>query len=236
MPQTVLLTLRRALPSTQVYLMYGLTEAFRSTYLPPDELDRRPTSMGKAIPNTEILVLNEEGKQVKPGEIGELVHRGPTVSLGYWGSPELTDKVLRPHPFPQADGQEEEKVCFSGDLVKQDDDGFMYFVGRRDSMIKSAGFRISRTEVEEVLFNSGKVTEAAVVGVQDEVLGQSVKAFVVNKGDESCEIADLLAFCSVKLPRYMVPKTIEVVEQLPKTPNGKVDYPSLEQRKDNRNA
>ena len=236
MPQPVLSVLRKVLPTTQIYLMYGLTEAFRSTYLPPDELDRRPTSMGKAIPNTEILVVNEEGQPVKPGEVGELVHRGPTVSLGYWGSPELTNNVLRPHPFRQSYCSEEEKVCFSGDLVKQDEEGFLYFVGRRDSMIKSAGFRISRTEVEEVLYQSGKVTEVAVIGVQDEILGQSVKAFIVQKVGESCEIADLLTFCSVKLPRYMVPKSIEIVEQLPKTPNGKVDYPALQQRKGDVNA
>ena len=140
MPQTVLNSLRDALPNTRVFLMYGLTEAFRSTYLPPEELDRRPDSMGKAIPNTEILVVNEQGRPCKPGEVGELVHRGPTVSMGYWGQPELTARVLRPHPFVATELGNSERVCYSGDLVKIDEDGFLYFVGRRDNMIKSWDF------------------------------------------------------------------------------------------------
>jgi acyl-CoA ligase (AMP-forming) (exosortase A-associated) len=181
MPQTVLATLRTALPRTQVFLMYGLTEAFRSTYLPPEDLDRRPTSMGRAIPNTEILVVNEHGQPCKPGEVGELVHRGPTVSLGYWGQPELTNKVLRPHPFVTSELQDGEKVCYSGDLVKTDNEGFLYYVGRRDTMIKSSGYRISPTEVEEALFQSGRIRGAAVIGVPDEILGQHIKAFVVPK-------------------------------------------------------
>src|SRR5262249_45848679 len=150
--------------------MYGLTEAFRSTYLPPEELDRRPTSMGKAIPNTEILVVNESGELCKPGEVGELVHRGPTESLGYWGHPELTDNVLRLHPFIAPELQSGEKVCYSGDLVKTDEEGFLYFVGRRDTMIKSSGYRISPTEVEEILFQSGLIRHAAVIGVPDTLL------------------------------------------------------------------
>ena len=129
MPQAVLATLRRTLTSTRVFLMYGLTEAFRSTYLPPEELDRRPTSMGKAIPDTEILVLNEQGQRCKPGEIGELVHRGPTVSLGYWGRPEDTRRVLRSNPLLPAELGDCEKVCYSGDLVKMDEDGFLILSG-----------------------------------------------------------------------------------------------------------
>src|SRR5262249_27908031 len=157
------------------FLMYGLTEAFRSTYLPPEELDRRPTSMGKAIPDTEILVVNDDGRPCKPGEVGELVHRGPTVSMGYWGQPEATARVLRPHPFLPAELGSNEIVCYSGDLVTLDENGFLYFVGRRDALIKSSGFRVSPTEVEEALFQSGKVREAGVIGVPDPVLGQSIK-------------------------------------------------------------
>lgn len=230
MPQTVLSALRKALPATQVFLMYGLTEAFRSTYLPPEELDRRPTSMGKAIPNTEILVVTEDGRPCKPGEVGELVHRGPTVSLGYWGQPELTARVLRPHPFINKELQDGEKVCYSGDLVKTDEDGFLYFVGRRDTMIKSSGYRISPTEVEEILFQSGRIRHAAVIGVPDEILGQYVKAFVVAKNGETRDTESLLTFCSEHMPRYMVPKSIEYVDELPKTSSGKVDYPSLRKR------
>jgi acyl-CoA ligase (AMP-forming) (exosortase A-associated) len=230
MPQTVLATLRKCLPTTRIFLMYGLTEAFRSTYLPPEELDRRPTSMGKAIPNTEILLVNEHGQPCKPGEVGELVHRGPTVSLGYWGKPELTNQVLRPHPFIAPELQDGEKVCYSGDLVKMDEEGFLFYVGRRDAMIKSSGYRISPTEVEEVLFQSGRVRGAAVIGVPDEVLGQHVKAFVVPKDQDAADADALIAFCAEKLPRYMVPKSVEYIDELPKTSSGKVDYPTLRNR------
>ena len=228
LPQNVLALLRKNLPATQIFLMYGLTEAFRSTYLPPDELDRRPTSIGKAIQNTEIMVLNSEGKPCQPGEIGELVHRGPTISLGYWGHPELTERVLRPHPFLPAELSNQEKVCYSGDLVKMDEEGFIYFVGRRDTMIKSAGFRISPTEVEEVLMNSGWLLGAAVIGIPDATLGQAIKAYVVPKDGLLLDKDALLTFCTGYLPAYMVPKTVETLEKLPQTTSGKVDYPALQ--------
>ena len=227
MPQAVLAILRKTLTSTQIFLMYGLTEAFRSTYLPPSELDRRPTSMGKAIPDTEILVINEHGQLCKPGEVGELVHRGPTVSMGYWGRPEDTNKALRPNPLLPSEVGECERVCYSGDLVKTDEEGFLYFVGRRDTMIKSSGFRISPTEVEEALFQSGKLRQAAVIGVPDDALGQAIKAFVVPREGTTIQADDLIAYCGEKIPRYMVPKNIEVLDELPKTSSGKVDYPAL---------
>jgi acyl-CoA ligase (AMP-forming) (exosortase A-associated) len=230
MPQAVLKVLRQTLASTKIFLMYGLTEAFRSTYLPPEELDRRPTSMGKAIPDTEILVLNEQGQLCEPGEVGELVHRGPTVSLGYWNRPEDTARALRPNPLLPAELGDSERVCFSGDLVKMDEDGFLYFVGRRDTMIKSSGFRISPTEVEEVLFQTGKLRGAAVIGIPDEMLGQAIKAFVVARDGDPLDTEALLATCAEKMPRYMVPKSIEIVSELPKTSSGKVDYPALRHR------
>jgi len=230
MPQPVLKVLRQTLPTTKIFLMYGLTEAFRSTYLPPEELDRRPTSMGKAIPDTEILVLNEKGELCKPGEVGELVHRGPTVSLGYWNRPEDTARALRPNPLLPPELGDCERVCYSGDLVKMDEDGFLYFVGRRDTMIKSSGFRISPTEVEEVLFQSGKLRGAAVIGIPDEVLGQTIKAFVVARNGEPLDLEMLLAHCNERMPRYMVPKAVEVLDELPKTSSGKVDYPALRRR------
>ena len=226
MPKPVLDTLRKLLPDTQIFLMYGLTEAFRATYLPPNELERRPRSIGKAIPGTEILVINDHGHLCKPGEVGELVQRGPTVSLGYWEQPDLTNRVLRPHPFPSPANQEE-KVCYSGDLVTTDEEGFLYFVGRRDTMIKSSGYRISPTEVEDVLFDSGRICAAAVIGVPDEILGQHIKAFIVLKDGEAQDTEWFLRFCSEKMPRYMVPKSIEYVDDLPKTRNGKVDYQTL---------
>jgi acyl-CoA ligase (AMP-forming) (exosortase A-associated) len=230
MPKAVLASLREAVPTTKVFLMYGLTEAFRSTYLPPEEADRRPESIGKAIPNTEILVINDDGRPCKPGEVGQLVHRGPTVSLGYWGRPDLTDQVLRPHPLVPAEFGGDERVCYSGDLVTTDEDGFIYYVGRRDTMIKSSGFRISPTEVEEVLFESGRVCAAAVIGIPDDMLGQAVKAFVVAREGHDVDAAGLTEFCAAKMPRYMVPSIIEVLPEMPKTPTGKVDYPALRRR------
>jgi acyl-CoA ligase (AMP-forming) (exosortase A-associated) len=230
MPLAVLAALRKALPPTKVFLMYGLTEAFRSTYLPPSEVDRRPTSMGKAIPDTEILVVNENNQPCKPGEIGELVHRGPTVSMGYWGRPDDTNKALRPNPLLPPELGDCERVCYSGDLVKTDEDGFLYFVGRRDTMIKSSGFRISPTEVEEVLFQSGQLRQAAVIGIPDDALGQSIKAFVVPRDGNVLNADDLLAHCGEKMPRYMIPKAVEIMDDLPKTSSGKVDYPALRRR------
>jgi acyl-CoA ligase (AMP-forming) (exosortase A-associated) len=230
MPQAVLQTLRQALPHTRIFLMYGLTEAFRSTYLPPEELDQRPTSMGKAIPDTEILVVNEAGERCRPGEVGELVHRGPTVSLGYWGNPEATNRVLKPNPLLPPELGNCEKVCYSGDLVKMDEDGFLYYVGRRDTMIKSSGYRISPTEVEEILFQTGKIRQAAAIGIPDEVLGQTVKAFVVAKDGDELDCEYIQAYCLEKMPRHMVPKHFEVMNELPKTSSGKVDYPALRRR------
>lgn len=230
MPQNVLAALRKALPETNIFLMYGLTEAFRSTYLPPQELDRRPTSIGKAIPDAEILVLNEHGELCKPGEVGELVHRGPTVSMGYWGNREATEHVLRPNPLLPAELGDVERVCYSGDWVTMDEDGFLYYVGRRDAMIKSSGIRISPTEVEEVIFQSGRVGHAAAIGVPDELSGQLVKIFVVPRNGERVDTEALLAFCEENMPRHMVPKFIEVLEELPKTSSGKIDYPSLRRR------
>ena len=230
MPQTVLAKLREYLPQTQIFLMYGLTEAFRSTYLPPEQLDLRPTSIGKAIPNTEILVINDDGQPCKPGEVGELVHRGPTVSLGYWGQPELTAQRLRNHPLQPAEYGNSEKVCYSGDLVTMDEEGFLYFVSRRDMTIKSSGFRISPTEVEEALMASGELQAAAVIGVPDDLLGQTIKAFVVASEGIELDTQSLLKFCAEKLPNYAIPKQIEVLDRLPQTTSGKVNYSALRQK------
>lgn len=230
MPLHVLETLRECLDGTDVFLMYGLTEAFRSTYLPPAELDRRPTSMGKAIPNTEILIVDDAGKPCGPGEVGELVHRGPTVSMGYWGQPELTAKSIRPHPLLPPELGRSERVVYSGDLVKSDEEGFLYFVARRDAMIKSSGFRVSPTEVESVLFRAAALREAAVIGLPDDMLGQAIKAFVVAKDGGELDPDQLLVYCAEHLPRHMVPKYVEVLETLPKTGSGKIDYPALRKR------
>ncbi len=233
-PTRVLELLRKALPNAEVYLMYGLTEAFRSTYLPPSELDKRPTSMGKAIPDTEIMVVSEDGTPCAPGEIGELVHRGPTVGLGYWQRPEETAERYHPHPFARGDGHGAERVVYSGDLVKLDEDGFLHFVGRRDAMIKVSGYRISPSEIEEMVFASGLVKQAAAIGIPDETAGQVVKVFVValedELGDDTKLQSGIVDYCAEHLPNYMVPRFVEVIDAVPKGASGKVDYPALKAR------
>lgn len=225
-PTATVRNLRKLLPTTSIFLMYGLTEAFRSTYLPPEEVDRRPDSIGKAIPETEIMVINSEGKLCKPGELGILVHRGPTVSLGYWGKPELTAQFFKPHPLIPAE-KGGEVVCYSGDLVKTDEQGFIYFAARADGQIKSQGYRVSPAEVEEVLMEAGELAQAAVIGIPAGDGGEKIHAIVVPVGTRPLNTEDLLRRCSQRLPAYMVPKSIEIVESLPKTPNGKIDYKGL---------
>ena len=227
MPQSVLKTLRSQLPDTNVVLMYGLTEAFRSTYLPPDQVDERPTSMGKPIPRTDVFVINELGNLCEADEVGELVHDGPTVSMGYWGYPELTAKVLRPHPLHDRAEATSGPVCYSGDLVRKDADGYFYFVGRRDNQIKSSGFRISPTEVEDVIAKMSSVSQSAVVGAPDDVLGQHLVAFIIPTENAEFEAADVIGHCAKLLPRHMVPKRVEIVDCIPQTSSGKVNYPAL---------
>jgi len=223
-PSETVARLREKLPGTRIFLMYGLTEAFRSTYLPPEEVDRRPTSIGKAIPESEMLVVTADGRRAAPGEPGILVHRGPTVSLGYWNRPDATAEVLRPHPFrPATEGGE--TVCFSGDLVTEDAEGFLYFVARNDAMIKSSGHRISPTEVEECLMAMGHFQQVAVIGLPDPFAGQKVHAVAVALG--AVDGAAVLQAAAAELPPYMVPRELELVERLPVTPNGKVDYVGL---------
>lgn len=223
-PTETVRRLRERLPDTRIFLMYGLTEAFRSTFLPPEEIDRRPTSIGKAIPECEMLVVTADGRLAAPGEPGILVHRGPTVSLGYWNRPDATAEVLRPHPFiPAAQGGE--TVCYSGDLVTMDADGFLYFVARNDAMIKSSGHRISPTEVEECLMGLAPFREVAVIGLPDAFAGEKVHAVAVASGE--VDVAEVLRLAAERLPPYMVPRAIELVDRLPVTPNGKVDYVGL---------
>lgn len=225
LPTETINRLKELLPTTKIFLMYGLTEAFRSTFLHPDDLEQRPTSIGKAIPETEVFVVREDGALAGPDEPGILVHRGPTVSLGYWKRPDETAQVFRPNPRISPD-QGGDIVCYSGDLVTQDKDGFFYFVGRDDAMIKSAGFRISPAEVEEVLMAEGMFSEVAVIGLTDAWVGQKVHAVAVPLGSKP-DTAAVLKKIGNALPSHMVPARIELVESLPKTPNGKVDYKAL---------
>lgn len=216
---------RAHLPHTRIVLMYGLSEAFRSAYLPPDQIDIRPNSMGKAIPETELYVLDEEGHECAPGQVGELVHRGPTVALGYWDDPEATQAVFRPNPFTSSNS--EEWVVYSGDLVKKDDEGYLYFVSRRDQMIKSQGFRISPEEVEGFIFDSGLVSEAAVCGNPDPVSGAVIVAHIVPRDRDAFSISELQSYCQREMPSYMVPRIFQLHDSLPRTASGKIDRKAL---------
>lgn len=224
MPTAALAALRAKLPNTQPYLMYGLTEAFRSTYLPPEEVDRRPGSIGKAIPGAEILVVRPDGSPCAPGEPGELVHRGVHVALGYWNDAEKTAERFRPAPRQPAGLPLPETAVWSGDTVRMDEEGFLYFIGRRDEMIKTSGYRVSPTEVEEIVYATGLVAEAAAVGVPHPVLGQAVVLVVYLPDTNGSAEEQLMSECSLKLPAFMVPARIVVRDAaLPRGPNGKFD-------------
>jgi acyl-CoA ligase (AMP-forming) (exosortase A-associated) len=225
MPAPVLSRLRGLFPQAQPFLMYGLTEAFRSTYLDPTEIERRPGSIGKAIPNAEILVMREDGSECDVGEVGELVHRGALVTLGYWNDPERTAQRYRPLPPRHAHGLLPEYGVWSGDFVKVDADGFLYFVERRDEMIKCSGYRISPTEIESVLFAHAGVAEAAAIGVCTDSGDQQPVAVVVAGNTSFC-IDTLRSHCRKQLPAYMVPRLVEA-DALPRNPNGKIDRGSL---------
>ena len=219
--------LRELLPSTDIYLMYGLTEAFRSTYLPPDELAARPTSMGKAIPNAEVLVVRPDGSPCEPEEVGELVHCGPLVAQGYWADAERTAARFRPAPARLAGLPLPEPAVWSGDLVRRDKDGFLYFVGRNDEMIKTSGYRLSPTEVEEGLYSSGKVGAAVVFGLPDPALGQRVVAVAEPPAGGDHDGDGVLDYCRRELPNYMVPAQLIWADKLPRNPNGKLDRSAI---------
>jgi acyl-CoA ligase (AMP-forming) (exosortase A-associated) len=224
MPKATLDALRAALPKTLVFLMYGLTESFRSTYLPPSELDRRPDSIGKAIPNAEVLVVRENGTPCAPGEPGELVHRGALVSLGYWNDPEKTAERFKPAPGQPRGLVMPEIAVWSGDTVRMDEEGFLYFVSRRDEMIKTSGYRVSPTEVEEVIYATGLVGEAAALGIPHPVLGQAIVVVATARDGVRLDTEALLALCRRRLPAFMVPARVTVREgSLPRNPNGKID-------------
>jgi acyl-CoA ligase (AMP-forming) (exosortase A-associated) len=232
MPRETLARLRARLPRTRPFLMYGLTEAFRSTFLPPSEVDQRADSIGKAIPNAEILVLRPDGTLCDADEPGELVHRGALVSMGYWNDPEKTAERFKPLPVGVG-GRESgmvlpEVAVFSGDTVKRDAEGFLYFVGRTDEMIKTSGYRVSPTEVEEAIYGTRLVGEVAAFGTAHAALGQVIVVIATAPAGGALESDRLLAECRKRLPAYMVPATIEVRPgPLPRNPNGKIDRKAL---------
>ncbi len=233
MPTATLTKLRAAWPKTKPYLMYGLTEAFRATYLPPEEAERRPESMGKAIPNTEIMVVRPDGTACDPEEPGELVQRGSLVAMGYWNDPAKTAERFRPAPGQPAELPLAEMAVWSGDTVRKDQDGFLYFIGRKDEMIKTSGYRVSPTEVEEVAYASGLVGDAVAVGAPHPDLGQAVVLVVsapAPAGNTEGWDAGLLSHLKTNLPNFMVPHHIAWLPELPRNPNGKFDRPALAAR------
>jgi long-chain acyl-CoA synthetase len=214
--------LHSLLPHVAIYSMYGLTECKRVSYLPPDQIDVRPDSVGRGMPNEEVYIVDDAGRRVGPGVVGELVVRGSNVMKGYWESPEATDRVLRPGPLPG------EKVLYTGDLFRADDEGYLYFVGRRDDIIKSRGEKVAPREVENVLCRHPAVAEAAVVGVDDEILGQAIKAVVAVRQGCTVTERELLHHCASHLEDFMVPQVVELRDALPRTSNGKIDKRALE--------
>ncbi len=213
--------LRETFPTVTIFSMYGLTECKRVSYLPPDQIDIRPSSVGRGMPNEEVYIVDETGARVPHGTVGELVVRGANVMKGYWERPEETARMLRPGPLPC------EMVLYTGDLFKADDEGYLYFVGRKDDIIKSRGEKVSPKEVENVLCGHPAVAEAAVVGVPDVVLGEAIRAVVALRPGTTSTPREILKYCAQHLEDFMVPQVVEIMESLPKTSNGKVNKREL---------
>ena len=216
-PLEYIARLRKRLPDAAIYSMYGLTECTRVCYLTPDEIDRRPDSVGKAIPNCETMILDEAGNVLGPNAVGELVVRGSNVMKGYWDAPNETAKRLKPGKIPH------EMWLYTGDLFQTDDEGFLFWVGRQDDIIKSRGEKVSPREVEDVLHQHPLIVEAAVVGVSDLVLGQAVRAVLRLQAGALLTLRDVQAHCRQYLEDFMVPQQVEFRDTLPKTSNGKID-------------
>lgn len=226
-PERFVKEMRSRMPHISVYLMYGLTEAFRSTYLDPSMVDKLPTSMGKAIPGEEIMILDEDNRPVKPGETGELVHRGVLVAQGYWNAPDLTGIRYKRNPMQPPNVPVPEMVVYSGDQVRIDGDGFLFFVGRKDEMIKCSGIRISPTEIEELLYKTGLVHTAMAMGAPHEMLGHSVYVIVVPAQGIDLSQEKLIVACRQSMPPYMVPAEVEIRASMPQNATGKLDRATI---------
>lgn len=213
--------LRRLFPQAQLFSMYGLTECKRVTYLPPEQLDSRPISVGRGMPNEEVWLVDDAGNRLPNGSTGELVIRGSHVMRGYWEKPEETAKRLKPGPLPG------EMVLYSGDIFRTDEEGYLYFVARKDDVIKSRGEKVSPREVENVLYSLEGVQEAAVVGVPDPILGQAVKAFIALRPGYSYNERDVIKYCLARLENFMAPKHVVFVDAMPKTDTGKIKKTGL---------
>lgn len=222
--------IRSVFRNARVFSMYGVTECARVSYMPPDELDGRPTSVGRGMPNQEVAIVDEAGNPVPPNTTGELVVRGSHVMQGYWGLPEETNRALRPGRYPW------EKQLHTGDLFKMDEDGYLYFISRKDDIIKTRGEKVSPKEIERVLYELEDITEAAVIGVPDDILGQAIKAVVVRTGQSSLTEKDIVKHCAHRLENFMIPQHVEFRESLPKTLSGKIRTASLVEAQPDNNS
>ncbi|MDA8164974.1 MAG: AMP-binding protein [Desulfobacteraceae bacterium] len=224
LPPSHIEKLRLAFPRTRIYSMYGLTECKRVAYLPPDQLAKRPGSVGKAMPNTEVFIVDEHGNELGPGQVGELVIRGANVMCGYWERPEETAARLRPGRYPG------ERLLYSGDLFTMDEEGYLYFVARKGEVFKSRGEKVSPVEIEKVLYELDGVVQTAVIGIPDPVLGHAIKAFVVPAAGSPLSADQVRRHCAARLEDYLVPQQVEFREDLPKTETGKLDKKALHGR------
>ncbi|MFN3623332.1 MAG: class I adenylate-forming enzyme family protein [Hyphomicrobium sp.] len=216
LPPTHIERLQALFPHVALYSMYGLTECKRCTWLPPAQLKNRISSVGIAIPGTEAYVVDDDGRRVPPGVVGELVIRGGHVMKGYWENPEATARALRPGPH------EWERILYTGDLFRTDDEGFLYFVGRKDDIIKSRGEKVAPKEVENIIYALPGIAEVAVIGVPDPILGSAIKAVVATEPGTNLGEVDVVRHCAKFLEDYMVPKFVEFRPSLPKTESGKI--------------
>jgi acyl-CoA synthetase (AMP-forming)/AMP-acid ligase II len=201
--------------------MYGLTECKRVSYLPPEYLLKKPDSVGLPIPNCEAKVLDDAGCTLQPGEVGELVIRGANVMQGYWNKPEATAQTFR------EGATRNDTWLYSGDLFRQDEEGFLYFVSRKDDLIKTKGERVSPKEIEDMLCSMEGVAEAAAIGVPDDISGQAIKVFIVKNGNSEVTESAVLSYCNQNLEPFMIPKYVEFCDAMPKTPTGKIDKKML---------
>jgi acyl-CoA synthetase (AMP-forming)/AMP-acid ligase II len=204
-----------------MYSMYGMTECKRVSYLPPEDIDARPGSVGRGMPNQECWLVDEHGHRLPNGSMGELVVRGSHVMRGYWERPAETAERLKPGPIPG------ELVLYTGDLFRTDEDGYLYFVSRKDDIIKTRGEKVAPREVENVIHQLPDVVSCAVVGAADEALGQAVKAFVVLREGSPLKPRDIIRHCLAHLEGYMAPRIVEFVAELPRTESGKIRHASL---------
>jgi acyl-coenzyme A synthetase/AMP-(fatty) acid ligase len=213
--------LKSMLPDVKIFSMFGLTECKRVCYLPPEELETRPSSVGKAMPNCEVFLVDQNDNNVTAEQTGELVIRGSNVMQGYWKDPDLTARAYRNQRYPA------ERALYSGDYFRKDNSGFLYFLGRKDDMIKSRGERISAKEIENTLCALDGVAEAGVIGVPDDIMGQAVKAYIVPASSYELTEKEILRYCAANMEVFMIPKYVEFVDKLPVTANGKIDKKQL---------